>query len=95
MDCNRIEFSGHAVVRMYERGLSPGDIRLVVAQGEVIADYPNDSPYPSVLLLGQIDGRPLHIVVAQNPTDEACIVVTAYVPDPAKWSADFRERKAP
>jgi len=37
--------------------------------------------------------RPVHVVVAVDAAEGACYVVTAYVPDPGLWSADFRTRR--
>ena len=38
---------------------------------EVIAEYPNDVPLPSSLLLGFLGNRPIHIVVAfYDPTKD-------------------------
>ena len=49
MDCAKVVFTGHAIRRMFERGLGPDAILDVVRGGEVIAEYPDDSPYPSSL----------------------------------------------
>ena len=89
----KIIFRGHAVRRMFERGLSVEDVRAVLTSGETIADYPDDTPYPSRLVLGFQGGRALHVVAAYNATDEETIVVTAYEPDPRVWEADFRRKK--
>jgi hypothetical protein len=48
------------------------------------------------VLMLQRDGRdaPLHVVWGlELGTTEPAVIVTAYVPDPSKWSADFRTRK--
>jgi hypothetical protein len=65
----------------------------VLTQGEIIADYPDDQPYPSRLLLGFTGGKPLHVVVAFDRNSGLCIVVTTYVPLPSQWERDFRTRK--
>lgn len=85
-------FSAHAAKRMFERGISVDDVLQVLESGEVIEDYPNDFPYPSKLLLAQLAGRFLHVVVAENVTDNETIVVTLYEPDPTKWDSEFRRR---
>ena len=95
MECQDIRFSGHAVQRMYERQLRRDDIIQVIEHGEVIADYPDDQPYPSCLLLGFVAGQPVHVVVAREESTGRCFVVTAYRPDPALWSDDFRTRRQP
>ena len=89
----KIIFRWHAVRRMFERGLSVEDLRAVLTSGETIADYPDDTPYPSRLVLGFQGGRALHVVAAYNATDEETIVVTSYEPDPRVWEADFRRKK--
>lgn len=65
----------------------------VIDHGEVIAEYPDDQPYPSFLLLDYVSGTPIHVVVARDPAKGRCFVVTAYNPDPVLWSDDFRTRR--
>jgi hypothetical protein len=93
MDCAEVVFSGHAIRRMFERALGRDAILDVVRGGEVIAEYPDDSPYPSSLVLGFVAGEPVHVVVARDPQTRTCFVLTAYSPDPVKWSNDFRKRR--
>jgi hypothetical protein len=64
MNCERVVFSGHAIQRMFERGFNRDDLLAVIAQGETIAEYNNDRPYPSRLLLGSVAAKPLHFVLA-------------------------------
>jgi hypothetical protein len=78
---------------MFERSLLPANVEEVIQQGEVIADYPDDSPYPSALILGFVEGQPIHAVVAMDVMTNRCHVVTAYRPDPGKWTPDFRSRR--
>ncbi|MFN3477111.1 MAG: DUF4258 domain-containing protein [Candidatus Methylomirabilales bacterium] len=63
--------------------------------GEVIEEYPNDTPYPSRLVLGWRGARPLHVVVADNPDSQETVVITVYEPDPEQREPDFRRRKKP
>jgi len=65
----------------------------VVAHGETVAAYADDKPHPSRLLLGFVDGKPLHVVVAFDESVGICIVVTAYEPASEQWGVDFRTRK--
>ncbi len=67
----------------------------VIRSGEVIASYPDDSPYPSTLLLGFVRDLPIHALVAQEYDTGNCHVVTVYRPDPELWSSDFRNRRQP
>lgn len=86
-------FRSHALQRMFQRRVSVEDVRKALATGEDIEDYPYDAPYPGRLVLGIADGRPLHIVVADNARDLETIIVTVYEPDPALWTTDFRRRR--
>jgi hypothetical protein len=93
MDCKRVVFSGHAIQRMFERGIGRDDALAVIAQGETIAEYADDKPYPSRLFLGSAGARPLHVVLASDDAAALCIVVTVYEPTLEHWSGDFRTRK--
>ena len=93
MECERVVFSGHAIQRMFQRGIGRDAVLAVIAQGEIVAVYAEDKPYPSRLLLGFVGAQPLHVVVALDESMSACIVVTAYEPAAEQWGADFRTRK--
>lgn len=93
MECREIRFSAHAIRQMHEREIATNDVLSVLEEGEVIEDYPNDNPFPSRLLLGYAEGRPLHVVVAKDAESGKCFVVTAYEPDPERWTPDFRKRR--
>lgn len=93
MECREIRFSGHATRRMFARGLATDNVITVVRDGRRIIEYPDDSPYPSVLLLGFVRDRPLHVVVAVDSALGVCYVVTAYEPDPELWEPDFTTRR--
>ena len=94
MNCDRVMFTGHAVQRMFERRIQKEEIRYLLQSGEVIAEYPNDLPLPSSLLLGFLGDRPIHIVVAFDDSTKTCHIVTVYEPDPGQWSDDFRTRRS-
>ena len=89
----RFIYRVHAVQRMFERGVSTGDVRRVLAEGEVIEEYPTDTPFPSRLVLALVNSRPLHVVAADNPLGDETYVITVYEPDPDQWDATFRLRK--
>lgn len=93
MKCRTLHYSRHAFERMFQRDISPDIVEQVIAEGEVIASYPDDKPYPSVLLLGSHAGKPIHAVVAHDEATGNCQVITAYRPDPAVWDSTFRSRK--
>ena len=80
---------------MFQRELGKDDIIDVLKAGECVAEYPEDQPYPSYLILGFAGSRPVHIIVARDVAAETCYVVTAYVPARSLWSDDFRTRRKP
>lgn len=89
----RILYLPHAMRQMLrpDRMISTADVRNVLENGEIIEDYPEDARGHSCLMLGRtLDNRPLHVVCA--PKDEYLAVITAYIPDQAQWSEDFRKR---
>jgi len=94
MDCKNLYFSRHAFERMFQRGIDPDMVMRVIASGEVVADYPDDQPFPSALLLGFHVGNPIHAVVAQDPVTGDCHLVTAYRPDPLIWDEAFTKRRS-
>lgn len=83
----------HAIIRMFERSIRDEDIRSVLSSGEIISDYPNDTPYPSRLILGWIDGNPIHVLTAQSENGQT-IIITAYRPDSKLWECDFKRKKS-
>ncbi len=89
----KVKFRTHAIQRMFERSITEEEIELVISEGEVIKKYPEDKPYPSRLILGWIDKRPLHVVVAINRENSLIIVVTVYEPDPEIWTLNFKRRQ--
>lgn len=78
---------------MFERGITPNAVEQIVEIGDVIEEYPEDQPYPSVLLCAQIQEKSLHAVVAYDSETGDCYIVTVYAPDAALWSDDFRKRR--
>lgn len=95
MDYQTLVFSGHAVKQMFQRRISRDEVKAVLAEGEVIAEYPNDRPYPSYLMLRIVHRRPIHVVAAKDAETQTAYVVTAYEPDLDLWQSDFKTRKQP
>ena len=88
----RVLFLPHAIKAMARPTplLLRGEVEAVVRDGEVIEDYPEDARGHSCLMLHTPRGRPVHVVC--SPKVDYLAIITAYVPDPASWSADFRRR---
>ena len=93
MRCDFIFYSEHAVVKMAERGMNVEEVEAVIQAGEVIRHYPDDQPAPSWLMLGIVNGRPIHVVFARDVATDFCIVITAYQPDETTWGSDFKIKR--
>lgn len=78
----------HAVDRLLERGISQEEVLNAILCGEAIESYPDDYPFPSVLLHG--DG--LHVVCALGELqgEPIAVIVTAYRPSLDRWEPDMR-----
>jgi len=87
----RLVYRVHAVRRMAERRIREEDVARVISEGREIESYPDDRPYPSRLMLGWTEGKPIHVVAAS--AEDAIIVITVYEPDPDQWEAGFERRK--
>jgi len=93
MAYEQLVFRVHAIQRMFQRRITDEDVRDVLRTGEVIESYPDDTPYPSRLVLGFRGPRPIHVVAADDLQAGQTIVISAYEPDPARWDEAFRRRK--
>jgi hypothetical protein len=89
----KLTFRVHCIQKMFERNISRDAVAYVLEHGEVIREYADDTPYPSRLMLGWQDLRPLHVVAADNDADDETIIITVYEPDPALWEPDFKRKK--
>jgi len=88
-----ILWTEHVALRLRERGIRRNDLVVCIKNGEIIEQYPDDTPYPSCLILGTCEsGKPLHIVTGLN-AGIMCCMITAYRPDLDKWEIDFKTRK--
>ena len=93
MKNKKLRFRVHAIQRMFERRINEDDVQKIIEKWEVIAEYLDDKPFPSRLILGYVQSRPLHLVIAQNDADDELIVITVYEPDQEKWELGFRNRR--
>jgi hypothetical protein len=78
---------------MHERGISEEEVEKAIANGTVIESYPNDTPFPSALLLGMAGAKAIHVVFADDVQDDIRIIITVYVPDCTIWNEDLNTRR--
>ena len=90
----KIVFRVHAVQRMFERGVSVKRVVDAIETGETIEDYSAEMPEPGRLILGFQGKRPFHVVASQNPVTDQTSIITVYLPEPGRWSKDFKRRRA-
>jgi hypothetical protein len=89
----RVLFLPHAIKAMAHPTpiISRSEVEATINRGEVIEDYPEDVRGHSCLMLAVPEGRAVHVVC--SPKADYLAVITAYLPEPAHWSPDFRERR--
>ncbi|MDP4175922.1 MAG: DUF4258 domain-containing protein [Bacteroidota bacterium] len=93
MEGFNVTYRVHAIQRMFERNVSATDVLEVLRHGQVVQDYPDDTPHPSKLLMGKTANRVKHVVVAENHVDKEIITITVYEPDPLKWEPGFLKKR--
>jgi hypothetical protein len=67
------------------------DILRILTDGEIIEEYEDDAPCPSLLMLGYLRGFAHHVVVACCA--DHVKIVTVYHPDDSWTNNRFRSRK--
>ena len=77
----------HLMTRMRQRNIRWKDIKHSIEIGEIIKQYPTDTPFPSCL----INGNDIHIVCSIGEGN--LYIITAYRPSPEKWDAGGSKRK--
>lgn len=91
----KVLISAHGYDELAEDDILATEIVGGVATGEIIEEYPAYFKGPCVLLLQRDNsGEPVHALWG-IPAGRDCpaVLVTAYRPDPARWSDDFRTRR--
>ena len=89
---DNIQWSGHILTRMQQRGIKIKDIINSLSNGDIIEYYEEDYPHPSCLILGSSDGdKNIHVVCALEK--DTIWMITAYYPAESEWLDDLRTRR--
>jgi hypothetical protein len=86
--------SEHGFRELKEDAIQLANTLQGLATARVVEEYPDYHKGPCVLVLQRdAKGKPVHVLWGMSKAhgDEA-VLITAYRPDPARWSADYLRR---
>lgn len=89
-----ILISSHGYDELAEDNIFVRDVLSSIENAIVLEDYPEFWKGPCVLLLqNDREGKSIHTVWGiPKDKEKPAVLITAYRPDPKKWSEDFERR---
>lgn len=89
-----VRVSEHGYDELAADGLTARELASGIRNAEAVEDYPEFAKGPCVLVLQRSnDGSPLHVIWGiPRGREGPAVLVTAYRPDPQRWSDDMKRR---
>jgi hypothetical protein len=87
--------SAHGQKELDDDGIELIDLAATIDDAVVVEDYPGYAKGPCVLVLQRdASGEPVHVLWGTRAgTTRPAVLITAYRPDPSRWSDDFLTRR--
>jgi hypothetical protein len=90
----KIMWSAHALGKLRHERLRRDAVEGALKNSIIIEDYAMEGrPLPGALMLGFVEGRPIHVVLAVDAALERMFVITVYRPLEARWEDEWKRRK--
>ena len=91
----KVRISDHGYDELADDDILALDVLSGAQSAILVEDYPQFGKGPSVLVLQEdAAGKPIHVLWGiPKGRVEPTVLVTAYRPDPHRWSNDFLKRK--
>jgi hypothetical protein len=89
-----VRVSRHGFRELAADDIDLEDVLSATGAAVLVEDYPTGRMEPSVLILQRDRIGPIHVMWGvPKATGTPAVLVTAYRPDPERWSPDFTRRK--
>jgi hypothetical protein len=94
VESGAIRVSQHGLRELAADHIDLEDVLAGIVSAVAVEEYPTGRMEPSVLILQRDRIGPIHVMWGvPKATGTPAVLVTAYRPDPERWSPDFTRRK--